>query len=188
MSTRVMCAAFMTAYRRPTLLSTNYSKACYEFSASFRKIVWNETDRSLKRRHAAFWWQAKLLRELVEVFGSVMSQCAVNVFYHGINTDLTFQSTSFKICGPLSTTSGSCSLSLFLSVSTVSDRSLSVHILCVPQSSLWLTAHSQKQRASSSISSMTILEVSICSKPFCGRITTKRESICSLADFNIFSF
>ena len=134
------------------LFYTNYTTACYEFSASFRRIVWNETDQSLKRRHGHFAWQARLLRELVECFGNTMKHCPVEVFYHGINMDLTFKSTQFKICGPLSTTSGLFSLSLFLSVSTVSDRSLSVHILCISQSSPWLTAHFQNLTASSSTS------------------------------------
>merc|ERR1712110_659267 len=57
------------------LFYTNYSRACYEFSASFRKIVWNETDHSLKGRHSAFAHQGRLLRELVECFGVQMAYC-----------------------------------------------------------------------------------------------------------------
>merc|ERR1719464_834078 len=90
------------------LFYTNYSAACYEFSASFRRRVWNETDRSLKRRHSAFAHQARLLRELVECFGNNMDDCPVTRFYHGINRNMIFKSTDFKLCGPLSTTSDFC--------------------------------------------------------------------------------
>ena len=88
------------------LFYTNYSKASYEFSASFRRIFWNETDESLKGRHSAFCHQARLLRELVEAFGGTMGHCPSSVFYHGVSTDLVFEGTLFKLHGPLSTTSG----------------------------------------------------------------------------------
>merc|ERR1719203_2174542 len=87
------------------LFYTNFSVACFEFSASFRRRVWNETDHSLKRRHSGFAHQARLLRELVECFGMMMSECSVKTFYHGINRNMIFKSTTFKLCGPLSTTS-----------------------------------------------------------------------------------
>ena len=110
------------------LFYTNYSKACYEFSASFRKIFWNETDKSLKRRHSGFAHQGRLLRELVECFGEWMRRFGIRTFYHGINSDLLFKSTTFKLHGPLSTTSGLfLYLSLFLSVSL----SLSIDTLSI---------------------------------------------------------
>ena len=89
------------------LFYTNFSRASYEFSASFRRIVWNETDASLKRRHSFFAIQGRLLRELVECFGTTMSKCpGVKVFYHGIASDMVFESTSFCVHGPMSTTDG----------------------------------------------------------------------------------
>lgn len=88
------------------LFYTNYSVASYEFSASFRRRFYNETDGALKRRHSAFAHQSRLLRELVEVFGNRMKYCSVSTFYHGISADLIFEGTSFKLSGPMSTTSG----------------------------------------------------------------------------------
>jgi len=38
------------------LFYTNYTKASYEFSASFRRIFWNETDGALKLRRLAVEW------------------------------------------------------------------------------------------------------------------------------------
>lgn len=88
------------------LFYMNYPRACYEFLASFRKIVWNETDYSLKQRHSSFAHQGRLLRELVECFGSTMSQCTVKLFHFGMEHHLNFTSSTFNYCAPLSTTSG----------------------------------------------------------------------------------
>ena len=88
------------------LFYTNMTKASFEFSASFRRAFWNETDTSLKGRHSAFVHQARLLRELVEAFGNRMKRCSVSIFYHGVSRDLVFEGTRFKLFGPLSTTSG----------------------------------------------------------------------------------
>ena len=88
------------------MFHTNFEKASYELAASFRRIFWNETDESLKRRHAAFVHQSRLLRELVEAFGVQMRQCVVPVFYHGISEDIVFEGTKFNKHGPLCTTSG----------------------------------------------------------------------------------
>ena len=115
------------------LIYTNYSRACYEFSASFRKLVWNETDKSLKKRHSSFAHQGRLLRELVECYGQEMAGCAVRVFYHGINCDLTFKSTNFKVYGPLSTTSGLFPLLLYLCLLTLCPFC----VLCRVRSGSW---------------------------------------------------
>ena len=156
------------------LFYTNYSKACYEFSASFRKIFWNETDESLKRRHSGFAHQGRLLRELVECFGLSTARCSVGVFYHGINRDLIFRSTNFKLHGPLSTTSGLFTLSLFVHVDSLS-------IIFFVQSLKLLMGHSPNPMASSS-TLITTKWVSCCLKRCYGLITTKRVSTSLLAD------
>lgn len=88
------------------LFYTNYSSQSYEFSASFRRIFYNESDGALKKRHSRFANWARLLRETVECYGTKMSQSPVSTYYHGIGQEMLFQGTYFKIYGPLSTTAG----------------------------------------------------------------------------------
>eukprot|EP01083_Nonionella_stella_P215240 774852_1 len=87
------------------LCYTNYSKHCYEFSRSFRRISADESDESLKQRHREFCHWARALRECVECFGTKMSQSKIPFFYHGISRSMLLDSTSLKLCGPVSTTS-----------------------------------------------------------------------------------
>ena len=56
-----------------------------------------------------------MLRECVECFGTIMAKSPVKIFYHGISKEMIFQSTQFRIFGPLSTTAGLC-LHLHVSV------------------------------------------------------------------------
>ena len=88
------------------LFYTNYTKQSFDFSSSFRRQTWNESDVSLKRRHARFACWARLLRETVECYGENMKYSKVETFYHGIGKELIFEGTQFNICGPLSTTAG----------------------------------------------------------------------------------
>ena len=96
------------------LFYTNYTKQSYEFSASFRKVWYNETDESLKKRHSNFAQWARLLRECVECFGCPMKYSSTPIYYHGISKQLLFDSTSFIINGPMSTTAGLCNIFFFL--------------------------------------------------------------------------
>ena len=77
------------------LFYCNLSYHQNEFTATYRKIYWNETDKSLKRRHSEFYWWGRLLRELVECFGTNMKYVEQSKFFHGINAELLFQSTFF---------------------------------------------------------------------------------------------
>merc|ERR1712228_473401 len=86
------------------LFYTNFSHQQCEFTATFRRIYWNETDESLKRRHSQFHFWGKLLRETVECFGTAMEHCPERIFYHGINQSMLFESTLFHVYGPMSTT------------------------------------------------------------------------------------
>merc|ERR1712130_196095 len=47
---------------------------------------------------------ARLLRELVECFGTLMQFAKESTFYHGINSEMLFESTYFHVYGPMSTT------------------------------------------------------------------------------------
>ena len=77
------------------LFYCNYTFHQNKLTATYRRIYWNETDKSLKRRHAEFYWWGRYLRELVECFGTCMQFAPESKFYHGINTELLFESTFF---------------------------------------------------------------------------------------------
>merc|ERR1712228_1098314 len=86
------------------LFYTNFSHQQCEFTATFLRIYWNETDESLKCRHSQFHFWGKLLRETVECFGTYMQYVPERIFYHGISQSMLFESTSFHVYGPMSTT------------------------------------------------------------------------------------
>eukprot|EP01084_Bolivina_argentea_P102907 184352_1 len=77
----------------------------YKFSETFRRLYDGETDKSLKHRHQNYYHLGKLLRELVECYGSSFTNYKDSInLYHGINRPFTFSSMSAFIKGPLSTT------------------------------------------------------------------------------------
>lgn len=159
------------------LFYTNFTAASYEFSASFRRRFWNETDGALKRRHSAFAHQARLLRELVEAFGNTMINCSVSTFYHGVSANLIFEGTMFNLCGPMSTTSGLLSYFFCFALCLYS---WTVHSLSVQPLTL-RTAPFLMKAASCSISQIPNW-VTSSSKPCCGVISPKNESTCSSED------
>eukprot|EP01084_Bolivina_argentea_P281471 481588_1 len=85
------------------LLYTNFSKQCYLFSETYRKIGEYESDKDLKLRHQEVANWGKLIRETVEAFGTAMGDAKsyINTFYHGIGATLIFDSSSIKLCGPV---------------------------------------------------------------------------------------
>ena len=88
------------------LFYTNYSKECYLFGATYRKNSELESDESLQERHSEVAIWGRLLRETVEVFGTMMHHSNISRFYHGVSEELYFASTGIKLCGPTSTTGG----------------------------------------------------------------------------------
>ncbi len=89
------------------LLYCNFTHQSYEFSRTYRKIHALESDRSLKKRHSQFSIWGKRLRELIECYGLRMSQTKdIKVYYHGVNSEMIFKSTTVKLNGPVSTTLG----------------------------------------------------------------------------------
>ena len=92
------------------LCYTNFSTQCYALSATYRKIHEYESDKDMKARHREYWNWAKLLRETVECFGISMDESPVHTFYHGVSDTLIFDSTSIRLCGPVSMTGGSLHL------------------------------------------------------------------------------
>ena len=100
----------ITIYHIMSLLFyCNYTAQSYEFSATFRRIFWNETDRSLKRRHSKLAQWGRLLRECVDCWGYLMAGALDDdpgIYFHGIGKEMLFKSTNFKVFGPMSTTTG----------------------------------------------------------------------------------
>jgi hypothetical protein len=58
----------------------------------------------MKKRHREYAIWARLLRETVEAFGTTMQDSNIKWFYHGVSDTLIFDSTSIKLCGPVSAT------------------------------------------------------------------------------------
>ena len=98
---------------RPAIarLKPGATMICVSWRAS-RQGVAASTDGSLI--------SAVPLRELVECWGHTMQypdRADIKVFYHGISSSMLFDSTSIRLCGPVSTTLGmllACFLALFL--------------------------------------------------------------------------
>ena len=87
------------------LLYTNYSDLCYLFSATYRKIHEYEEDEDMLLRHTEYGIWGRLLREAVECFGIGTGDGHIKTFFHGVSSTLIFDSTSIRLCGPVSTTS-----------------------------------------------------------------------------------
>ena len=98
------------------LFYTDFTDQSSAFSGTFRRLSPFESDQSLKARNREYWNWSKLLRETVECFGEDMvghqEDTGLTTLYHGVSSSLIFNSTSIKLCGPLSTTAGFCHFSV----------------------------------------------------------------------------
>eukprot|EP01084_Bolivina_argentea_P130293 230008_1 len=90
------------------LLYCNYTTLCSAFSATFRRSSLYESNISLISRHQNYHNFAKLLRELVEAFGTQFMYSRERKFFHGINVEMYFKNCYARICGPMSTTTDIC--------------------------------------------------------------------------------
>eukprot|EP01084_Bolivina_argentea_P050167 92246_1 len=52
------------------ILYCDFSEFCSRFSAGFRKLSGHEPLKEAKKRNQEFWWQSKLFREAVEMYGT----------------------------------------------------------------------------------------------------------------------
>eukprot|EP01084_Bolivina_argentea_P091921 165434_1 len=87
------------------MIYCNFDQLQQVFSGTFRYLNENESDSSLKKRHANYYFLAKNLRELIECFGTEWSTELENIrLYHGINKGFMFKTLDAFIKGPLSTT------------------------------------------------------------------------------------
>eukprot|EP01084_Bolivina_argentea_P133827 236196_1 len=78
------------------------------FSETCRKMQDDETLQSIVSRHSHFYHFAKSLKESVHVFGTRYIQGNIAKFYHGIDIEMVFDSTTPEIFGPLSTSCDLC--------------------------------------------------------------------------------
>ena len=115
------------------LMYTNYTKASYEFSKTFRKNSPFESDRLLKQRHSEVAVWGRLLREIVECYGQQLSaRRDIKALYHGINREMIFPGTVIKLCGPVSTTLGMIHyIHSFVALSVSISVNILMFCLCV---------------------------------------------------------
>eukprot|EP01084_Bolivina_argentea_P069791 126925_1 len=85
------------------IIYCGYDVLQFKFSGSMRKLNKTETIGDVKKRHGNFYYLARYLRETVEIFGR-RRVIGCQVFYHGITTQMLFNSTFATIKGPFSTT------------------------------------------------------------------------------------
>ena len=84
------------------VLYTDYSRLCYKFSRSFRKIKRNDTLERIKKRNSKYYWWSRLLRETVEYYGDDTKSSNISRFYHGTSR-LYFSRFNASFNGPTST-------------------------------------------------------------------------------------
>ena len=84
------------------ILYTDFSRLCYEFGKTFRKINKSESNDALKLRNAEFWNWSRLLRETVEYYGDPLWKSDIKIFYSGCSY-LVLDTFVANFCGPTST-------------------------------------------------------------------------------------
>ena len=84
------------------ILYSDYSKLCYEFSKTFRRIPVKESDDALRERNREYWNWSKLLRETVEFWGAPIGKSSTRRFYSGCSY-LVLDAFVASFCGPTST-------------------------------------------------------------------------------------
>lgn len=92
------------------ILYCDFSKFCSSFSSTFRKIIGYETLLSVKKRNQEFWWQSKLFRETVEIYGTIgwrdkagWKNGENGPFYTGVDRVLIVSSFCCRLYAPTST-------------------------------------------------------------------------------------
>eukprot|EP01083_Nonionella_stella_P248199 859586_1 len=85
---------------------TDFTDLCTDFSATFRAIKQFEQLSSIKARNSKYWWMAKSLREMVELYGVARRRDRGGLkgpFYCGISAVMPFPEFEVRLCGPTST-------------------------------------------------------------------------------------
>eukprot|EP01084_Bolivina_argentea_P300972 519101_1 len=85
----------------------DFTKYSTKFSKSFRKASSFEPINLVKKRNRYFYWESKILRETVEIYGHNGNEYAKiwekGPFYSGVNCLLVVPSFSIRLCSPTST-------------------------------------------------------------------------------------
>eukprot|EP01084_Bolivina_argentea_P110188 196814_1 len=84
------------------LLYTDYSKLCYEFSKTFRKLNNQESNGAMKLRNSQYWNWSRLMRETVEYWGEPLWKTEIKIFYSGCSY-MILEAFIANFCGPTST-------------------------------------------------------------------------------------
>eukprot|EP01084_Bolivina_argentea_P150534 262882_1 len=90
-------------YILSVVLYTDYDSLSYHFSATFRKMISNESIQMTNIRHKEFWNWSKTLIETVNSFGTSLVDSNITIFYHGISL-LYFNTFIARFNSPVSTT------------------------------------------------------------------------------------
>ena len=87
------------------ILYTDLSEYCTNFSSTFRKCGIYESIEDVKKRNSKYWWQAKFMREAIELYGydTGRHNKEGGPFYSGIDIILVMPEFSLRLRGPTST-------------------------------------------------------------------------------------
>eukprot|EP01083_Nonionella_stella_P185551 676881_1 len=115
----------------------NFTTLQCKFSETYRIAVQNESKQSILKRHSAFYFLGKFLKEVVNDYGEDSKLSNVNTFYHGINTELLFSKTcDLEIYCPLSTSS-----SYAVAVNFATNGGIIIELKPTPTQTLVATKH-----------------------------------------------
>eukprot|EP01084_Bolivina_argentea_P276926 472624_1 len=84
------------------ILYTDWSKLCFEFSKTFRKLKMYETLSSVIKRNQEYANWSRLLRETVETFGDYVKQLK-GQYFCGMSCVMIMPQLNIRLCGPVST-------------------------------------------------------------------------------------
>lgn len=89
------------------ILYCDFTQYCTSFSSTFRTIGYETIDQT-KKRNSAYWFQSKLFRETVELYGHngqkwASDRAEKGPFFTGLNCVLAIPSFNLRLNSPTST-------------------------------------------------------------------------------------
>eukprot|EP01083_Nonionella_stella_P289492 985092_1 len=98
-------SALLSRHLLALFLYTDFTDLCTHFSATFRANKQFEALSAIKARNSKYWWLAKSLRELVELYGESKrgNGNLKGPFYCGVSAVMPFPEFQVRLCGPTST-------------------------------------------------------------------------------------
>eukprot|EP01084_Bolivina_argentea_P025579 47571_1 len=86
------------------IMYCDFTKFCTKFSESFRCVRSNEPLSCVKKRNSEFWWNSKILRETVQIYGvNRWDHSQKGPFYCGISVVMNIPQFSIRLSAPTST-------------------------------------------------------------------------------------